>query len=67
MDCSDSMIGTEESLATLSEVIVMRLWRVEKLLAEAERQLAEIVGEDLVEMMDWRNAREDENDRSKEG
>ena len=61
------MIGTEESLATLSEVIVMRLWRVEKLLAEAERQLAEIVGEDLVEMMDWRNAREDENDRSKEG
>lgn len=39
----------------------MKAHRLENLLAEAERQLASIIGEDLLEMMDWRKAMEGKN------
>lgn len=40
----------------------MEAYRLEKLLAEVERQLEAIVSEDLLEMMDWRKAGEGKND-----
>lgn len=39
----------------------MKAHRLEKVLAEVERQLAAIVSEDLLEMMDWWKVRGGKN------